>query len=258
MLNRYIQKDIFRLENIYEQYLLCRRNKRNTINALKFEQNCECEVIDLYNDLQQRHYLPSRSIAFVVDKPKLREIIAADFRDRVVHHVLVNFLESIYESIFIYDSYACRINKGVHKAIKRVQHFSRQLSSQSEGEIYSLKMDVKNFFMHIDKQILYNLIYKKLNHYWQKAKTQGVNSDCLYSNINNALWLLRVLMKHVPQEDYMFKGSKKAFQGLPEHKSLLKTRDNQCGLPIGNLTSQFFANVYLNELGSVNQKNYKI
>lgn len=85
MLNRYIQKDIFRLENIYEQYLLCRRNKRNTINALKFEQNCECEVIDLYNDLQQRHYMPSRSIAFIVDKPKLREIIAADFRDRVVY-----------------------------------------------------------------------------------------------------------------------------------------------------------------------------
>ena len=81
--------------------------------------------------------MPSRSIAFIVDKPKLREIIAADFRDRVVHHILVNFLESIYEPIFIYDSYACRKSKGTHFGIGRVEGFKgKKLTINSEFGTY--------------------------------------------------------------------------------------------------------------------------
>ena len=88
---------LFSYENIYRQYLQCRHNKRNTANALKFEAEQEKNLLDLQGALSSRSYSPSRSVCFFVRKPKLREVFAADFRDRVVHHVLVDYLESIWE-----------------------------------------------------------------------------------------------------------------------------------------------------------------
>jgi RNA-directed DNA polymerase len=102
---------IFSFENTYRQYLECRKNKRGTINALKFEMNCEENLIDLQSELIDRTYYPSRSVCFMATRPKLREIFAADFRDRIVHHVLVDYLEGIFEPKFIFDSYACRKKK---------------------------------------------------------------------------------------------------------------------------------------------------
>ncbi len=84
---------LFSFENIYKQYLKCRKYKRNTVNALKFEMNCEENLIDLKQALDTGSYYPSRSVCFMAVKPKLREIFAADFKDRVVHHILVDYLE---------------------------------------------------------------------------------------------------------------------------------------------------------------------
>ncbi len=92
---------LFSFENIYRQYINCRRNKRNTINALKFEINQEQNLMELKEALESRTYKPSRSVCFFSTRPKLREIFAADFRDRIVHHILVNYLERIWEPIFI-------------------------------------------------------------------------------------------------------------------------------------------------------------
>ena len=90
---------VFSLENIHRQYLYCRRRKRNTINALRFEYHLEENLLKLQEELQQKTYEPSRSVCFVVTRPKLREIFAADFRDRVMHHILVNTLERMWEHI---------------------------------------------------------------------------------------------------------------------------------------------------------------
>ena len=89
------------LENLYRQYYRCRRNKRNTINALRFEADQEKNLIDLQEALVQRTYRPGRSVCFFTTRPKLREIFAADFRDRVVHHLLVDYLERTWGPIFI-------------------------------------------------------------------------------------------------------------------------------------------------------------
>ncbi len=97
----------------------CRRLKRGTANALKFEYRAELNLLELAEELAGGTYQPSRVIRFAVDRPKLREIVAADFRDRVVHHYLVERLEQIYEPVFIHDSYACRRGKGVHAALVR-------------------------------------------------------------------------------------------------------------------------------------------
>jgi RNA-directed DNA polymerase len=90
----------------------CRRNKRNTINALRFEYQLEENLLRLQEVLEGQTYSPLRSVCFVVTRPKLREIFAADFRDRVVHHILVNALQKVWEPRFIHDSFACRKEKG--------------------------------------------------------------------------------------------------------------------------------------------------
>ena len=112
---------LFSFENLYLQYLACRRNKRNTLNALEFEARQEENLLALREALVARTYAPSRSVCFFAPGPKLREIFAADFRDRVAHHVLVSHLERIWEPLFIHDSYACRRGRGVHAAVQRLR-----------------------------------------------------------------------------------------------------------------------------------------
>lgn len=158
----------------------------------------------------------------------MREIIAADFSDRVVHHLLVERLEKIYEPIFIHDSYACRKDKGLHKAVKRVKEFIRKGSRNGRTKLHFTHMDIRNFFMTIDKEILYRLMEKKVD-----------NKDLL--------WLACVLIFHNPIENCIIKGNKQLIRHLPPHKSLFHAPDGK-GIPVGNLTSQFFANLYLNEL----------
>ena len=225
---------LFSFENLYHNYLKCRSNKRNTINALKFEANAEENLFRLSEELQNMTYRPSRSICFVVERPKMREIIAADFRDRVVHHLLVGQLENIYESVFIHDSYACRVDKGIHRAVERVQKFIRKGGANGNKRLYSLHLDIRNFFMTIDKEILYRMLEKKI-------KKNGEE----YAG--PLLWLAGIIVFHNPVDDAVIKGKKALIPYLPPQKSLFHAEEGK-GLPIGNLTSQFFANVYLNAL----------
>ena len=126
----------FSFSSLYRHYLACRKNKRGTLNALKFELDAENQLYQLSLELQTKSYHPSQAVCFVLERPKLREIIAADFRDRVVHYVLVEHLERIYEPKFIHDSYACRKNKGVHKAVDRLHRFIGILNSQPDTTYY--------------------------------------------------------------------------------------------------------------------------
>jgi RNA-directed DNA polymerase len=153
---------LFTLENVFRQYLACRRNKRNTINALRFEARQEMELLKLQEALADRSYTPGRSVCFFVQRPKLREVFAADFRDRVVHHILVAYLETIWEPIFIHDSYACRKGKGVHAAVDRLQLFMRQATANGTRPAFALQLDIRNYFMTIDKPRLLAMLNDKL------------------------------------------------------------------------------------------------
>lgn len=223
-----MESGIFSFSNIYRCYLACRRNKRNTINALKFEINAEENVLKLERELTAKTYRPSRSILFASRRPKLREIFAADFRDRVVHHVLVDYLERIYEPIFIHDSYACRKDKGTHAAVMRLQKFLRKVSKNGTFRAYYLQLDIKDFFTSIDKNILFRLMKNKIS-----------NKDIL--------WLTGHIIFHDPTESFILRDKENIIHKIPANKSLFG-KDNLKGLPIGNLTSQFFGNVYMNEL----------
>ena len=107
------------VEQLFEAYLSCRKTKRYTQNALKFEVDYEANLFQLREEIESGNYYPDRSIAFIVNKPVKREIYAADFRDRLVHHWLINKLNPLFEKTFIPDSYACRIGMGTHYPLFR-------------------------------------------------------------------------------------------------------------------------------------------
>lgn len=146
---------LFSLENLYRAYRRCRRHKRNTLNALRFEQDLEENLVALHEELAVGTYRPGRAVAFLVEKPKRREIFAADFRDRVVHHVLVGYLEPRWERRFIHDSYACRQGKGTHKGVERLRAFTCQVTANGTRRAWYLQLDVRGFFNSIDRDILY-------------------------------------------------------------------------------------------------------
>jgi len=127
-------KTYFTFENLYKAYLDCRKRKGLSFYHMKFAENLEANLLNLEKRLQNRTYKPGRSIAFIVQKPKIREIFAADFADRVVHHLLYNYLSPIYERQFIHDSWACRKDKGTHRAMLRLLEFARKLERERERE----------------------------------------------------------------------------------------------------------------------------
>ncbi len=182
----------------------------------------------LVKELQERRYQPQTSICFYTEKPKCREIFAASFRDRIVHHLVYNFLSPVWEKIFIFHSYACRSNKGTHAAANALQKFLKSATLTGRCRAFYLKMDIQNFFMTIDRKILFELLAAKCPH-------------------QDLLPLLKTIVFHDPTTDYTMQDRHNVRAGLPKHKSLFFAKPN-CGLPIGNLTSQFFANVYLNAL----------
>ena len=149
-------------ESIFKAYLDCRKRKRGTVNALRFEFDLLNGLFSLALDIQKGKYRPSRSVCFITRTPKLREIFAADFRDRVVHHLVVRELEKQWEPRFIFDSYACRKNKGIHAAVNRLQQFMMKASCSQKKAAYFLQLDIRSFFMSIDKQILFT-IFKNTN-----------------------------------------------------------------------------------------------
>jgi RNA-directed DNA polymerase len=229
------QLDLYSFENLWRQYRACRRNKRNTLNALAFEIDAEAKLLDLQRELRAHTYRPGRSICFVTEGPKPREVFAADFRDRIVHHVLVSRLEPVFEPRFIHDSYACRPGKGVLAASDRLVAFLRRVTVNGRRPAWGLKLDIASFFASIHKQTLAEIIECHVRH-------------------PELRWLTRTILFHDPTADYRFKSGPRWVPApaapdypIPPPKSLFG-KDNERGLPIGNLTSQFWANVYLNEL----------
>jgi hypothetical protein len=230
-----IGPDLYAFAALWRHYRQCRRNKRTTLNALAFEINAEANLLALQQELRTHTYRPGRSICFLTDGPKPREVFAADFRDRVVHHLLVSHQERLFEPRFIHDSYACRTGKGTLAASDRLMTFLRQATANGRRPAWALKLDVANFFPSIHKATLDGLLARHMRH-------------------PELVWLTRTLLFHDPTTNYRFQSRVRGAPGpdspsypVPPHKSLFG-KHNARGLPIGNLTSQFWGNVYLNPL----------
>jgi len=234
-------------QDIHAAYLDCRRRKRGTINALRFELWQAKNLVRLEEELNSGAYRPSRSVCFVTLKPKPREIFAADFRDRVVHHLLIRKIEPHWEQVFVHDSYACRPGKGTHAAVERLSDFLRSITQGGRRRAWFLQVDVRNFFMSIDKRLLYTLVDKGLRRQFD-VPSHNLPLFCEgFASYRALADLARLLIEHDPTECYARKSPRERWRLVSGSKSLFQC-DTGRGLPIGNLTSQFFANIYLNEL----------
>jgi RNA-directed DNA polymerase len=215
-------------EDLVKAYFDCRKNKRNTKSALEFEQNLETNLCDLYDELISGSYKPGKSICFVITHPKPREVWAADFRDRVVHHLMYNQISPIFYPSFIADSCACIPGRGTLYGAKRLESKVRSITQNWSKPAHYLKLDLANFFVSINKDILATLLAKKI--------PQGFWLD-----------LTKQILFHDPRADFEFQGHPSSIELVPHYKRLT-SHPAHLGLPIGNLSSQFFANIYMNEL----------
>jgi len=220
------------LQELFEAYFSCRANKRNTANAIAFEVDYESNLVKLCEEINNGAYQVGRSIAFIVNKPVTREIFAADFRDRVVHHLIINKLNPLFEKQFINDSYSCRTGKGTHFGIQRIDKFIRQCSANYTQDCYILKLDLQGFFMSINKQILFKKLTEFINTKYNEPDKPLLIGLCCKTIFND------------PTKNCIIKGKRSNWDDLPNNKSLFHSPPN-CGLPIGNLTSQVFANFYM-------------
>lgn len=190
--------------------------KRRGNCCAQFEHKLADQLLQLQQELKSGSYQPGDYTHFFIHEPKRRKISAAPFRDRVVHHALCNVIEPIFERHFITDSYANRKYKGTHKAVDRFQAFSRQ-------NTFVLRMDIVKHFPSIDHDILYQTLKKYLHDESTMALIKTIiDSGKNVSRENEAPRLF-------PNDDLL---------------SLCRPR----GLPIGNLTSQFWSNCYLHPL----------
>lgn len=236
---------IFTIEKLYSAYNECKKGKKNTHNALAFEMDREKNLLKLLCDLQTRQYKISRYIYFIATVPTAREIFAADFRDRIVHHLVYKELYDIFDIGFISYSYANRVDKGTHSAVCKLRENMNKTKLWNSKQWY-LKLDVQSFFRSIDKDILYNLLEKKI-------KSSSLEKENPTEWESDILWIVKTIIFNNPTKNFIYRGKPILKNLIPKSKSLFYS--GELGLPIGNLTSQFFANIYLNELDQFVTKN---
>lgn len=232
------QNDDFTVSALFQAYYDCRLTKRNSESALRFEERLERNLMDLYHELLSGQYYPGQSTVFVVTYPKVREVWAADFRDRIVHHLLYNQVADRFHRRFISDSYACIPNKGTHRAVARMEHFARSVTQNFTRTGFVLKMDVENFFVSVDRLLLDSLITPVIHEPWWLA-------------------LARTILHRNPVTDAIVASRPDQLKRVPRHKSLFHAPANT-GLPIGSLNSQSSANIIMNEVDQFAKHRLKL
>lgn len=199
-----IFEEITSLDNLFLAWKEFKKGKTSKPDVQEFEFNLEDNLFQIHEELKSKKYKHGNYVSFYVRDPKLRHIHKSTAKDRIVHHAIFRVLYSIFDKGFIHDSYSCRLSKGTHIAVSRLDIFVRKLSKNNRKTVYVLRCDVRKFFDSVDKATLLKIIKDKI-------------SD------KNSIWLVSKIL------DSFSKSSGK-------------------GLPLGNVTSQLFANIYLNEL----------
>lgn len=190
---------IYDFQNLYDAYRKAIRKKRWRRSSLVFGRHLEENLIELQNELIYEMYRPGAYYTFIIREPKQRVIMAAPFKDRVLHHAVCNVIGPIFESGFFFHSYACRAGKGTLAGVEATE---RMLRSFGDKKVYCLKCDIHHYFASIDHDVLKRLIRRRI-------------AD------ERTLRLLDVI---------------------------IDSTDGNIGIPLGNLTSQLFASIYLTEL----------
>lgn len=203
-----IYHKIYSLDNLILAWRKARKGKTKKNYVIGFERDTIKNLLELQRQLKSQSYRPRPLKTFILFDPKTRKINKSEFIDRIVHHAIVRVLEPIFDKSFIYDSCANRIGKGNLFALKRFDKFKRRVTNNLNSEAFCLKADIKHYFQEVNHEVLIEVISRKIKDL-------------------RILLLIRMILENIGVS-----GEVKAFKGMP----------------LGNLTSQFFANLYLNEL----------
>jgi len=216
-----LYSQIISLKNLILAWRKARRGKTKKDYVIEFESSLRENLLKLQEELKNQTYKPKPLVNFIVKDPKTRKISKSAFRDRIVHHAIILIIEPIFNKIFIYDSCANRKGKGNLFALKRLDYFVRKVSrngkingwfNNNQIKGYCLKADIKHYFEEVNHEILMSIIERKVRD-------------------EKIIWLIKQVLNNTPNSSG---GGRSTFY--------------KKGMPLGNLTSQFFANVYLNEL----------
>ncbi|MBR5531683.1 MAG: hypothetical protein IKU59_00015 [Bacteroidales bacterium] len=204
-----------------------------------------------------RTYKARPSTGFIIRDPKKREVFAANFRDRIVHHLYYNYTHEIYERTFIHDTYSCIKGRATHYGISRLQQHIRKESQNYKIPCYTLKMDIRGYFMHINREKLLQICFGTL----EKMASHKVSKYLPYKwievvDFKFVKYLTQEIVLLNPLENCIIEGGSEDWRDLPHDKSLFNSPMG-CGLPIGNLTSQLFSNIYLNILDQYVKRELK-
>jgi len=221
MISPNLFSEIISSDNLFKSWCEFQKDKHNRFDVQFFWRHLEDNLFSLHSELKNKTYQHSDYTSFCITDPKSRHIHKACVRDRIVHHAIYRVLYPIFNPIFVDDSYSCRNKKGTHKAVKRLEKFSRIVSKNYTKPCWTLKCDIKKYFSSVNHQVLYDLIKRNL-----KDK--------------QVLWLISEIISSF-------------------HSEIQRERERvKRGVPIGNLTSQLFANIYLNELDQFVKHRLKV
>ncbi|KKQ03873.1 MAG: RNA-directed DNA polymerase (Reverse transcriptase) [Parcubacteria group bacterium GW2011_GWA2_36_24] len=214
---------IISLDNLLLAWEEFKIGKKSRKDVQEFERNLMTNIISLHQDLVNKTYKHSKYEAFKISDPKPRDIHKAKVRDRLLHHAIYRALYPFFDRTFIADSYSCQKNKGTHKAINRFRNFAYRVSKNHTRTAWVLKCDIKKFFANIDHNILKKILSKTV-----------FDTDIL--------WLLSQVIDSFSSPRHIYAMA-----------DICKT-----GLPLGNLTSQLLANVYMNEFDQFAKRELKV
>ena len=224
-------------KKLYKAYLEARKNKRHTKDVYNFEMNLSENLMQLTEDLVNRRYKPSRGIAFIVKRPVIREIFAAPFRDRIVHHFLCDMSMEWWDRRLIYDSYSCRKGKGTLFGITRMKHYIHSVSRDYTRPTYVAKLDIQGYFMSLSRDKLFERVTWGLERQFA--------DDPVLCDFLKYVW--HEIIFDDPTKGVMMRGSVKDWKKLPRTKSLFCQPPGK-GIVIGNLSSQMLSNIMLDLL----------
>lgn len=210
---------IISAESLFAAWDQFRKGKSKKKDVRLFEWNLEENIFKLHRELKSKTYHHGAYHSFNISDPKPRHIHKAQVRDRVVHHALFQALNPIFEPSFISASFSCRVDYGTHRGVRYLQQVLRRATHNGRVSCFALKCDIKKFFDSVDHDTLFSILKKKIKD-------------------DDTLWLLRETISS-------FSKSKDLFNRVK-------------GIPIGNLTSQLFANVYMNEFDQFMKQELKV
>lgn len=228
-----------------EAFIFARRHKSNRLYVKEYEADLDENLDSLALRLWLRTYRPGPCCCFAVD---CREVYAAQFEDRIVHCLYYMYTHVLFERTFIRDTYSCIKGRGIHDGVDRLKMHIRKESRNFTRRCYVLSLDIRGFFMHINRDLLCRTAVgslEKMRYHRVKKHLKALWDDVL--DFDFLIFLTELFCKFDALKDNIIKGSLKALSRIPKRKRLRYSKPGY-GLPIGNLTSQLFSNIFLNLL----------